>query len=815
MARPVFFSVGGTRDREMAEATKALLPDSLVYLYTRTGEEGVSIRREIEAEIQGCLLFVVFWSDDYLKSEYATVELAQFRKSAEASFSGREMLVVPTNRRSPNPQHKWKNPINGSTEFALGRWRLDRTLDRAPDCQKVAEHVRRRIEQAQIGADAVLVARPSVQHQIKGAISAPQYRTKEFLFVNGFEGDGRRTAIAQHIDSSFRHLTRKNISFDSIENPEDVLPRLLEACGVSLSDANRVLDEAAAGRTSAVKELRRLVHGMRESKSYLVVAMDRFSGVDTTVGLPSWVADVFSGFSDGNAPLVFFVTSALVLDSDLKKYPHAGYIRVPGLDEQEMKELVFRLCSVDPNPSRWTDEIRKLVEGVAGSSPALCQLIMRRAAFEPSLAFLEEMAKQEEERFAANMTALLGHIVEGYRGSEVDLLVLRVIEKIGLVSKAALDEILPSNVWGKFDLFGMLRLGIVERLADDLLRIPPLLQRRLGYVLLNTEIDRKVDELIAEFGRTGAVVLDHYGPIYFSNKAAAAVRSGKVDSEVLARYVTLSMLFKVGLDRYSEEDYEGAYSVLSRAMDRLDIQTAIEPSAAVEIARYFGLAAARVGEPAHVQQACAFLEGTRLVGGKARQGQAMAAFLRGFELRIKGKYDEALPHFQDADRLLDGAKGADRQRGAILTELSRTLLRVNPPRYDDAVRAAERAYAGKDAAHNLSGLIKARIQRLASGQYKSELASSQEEEVIRGLIRQLALISRRIDREFDLVREAEAGSSARSTLCVALGGRDRFRAPDRLAGAGAAHTTAGQNAGILLETQGARPKEGSQPRSRS
>ncbi|AXW16545.1 hypothetical protein CJO84_17670 (plasmid) [Ralstonia solanacearum] len=153
------------------------------------------------------------------------------------------------------------------------------------------------------------------------------------------------------MDSSSRHLTRKNITFDSFENPDDLLPRLLEVCGVSLIDANRVLDDVRADRTSAVKELRRLVHGMRESKSYLVVTMDRFSGVDITVGLPSWVADVFAGFSDGNAPLVFFVTSAPIHHSDIEHYPHAGYVRIPGLDEQEMKELVFRLGIVFKTPA--------------------------------------------------------------------------------------------------------------------------------------------------------------------------------------------------------------------------------------------------------------------------------------------------------------------------------------------------------------------------------------------------------------------------------------------------------------------------------
>ncbi|MGE8450385.1 MAG: TIR domain-containing protein [Pseudomonadales bacterium] len=752
MVHPVFFSVGGAKDRAFAEEVKSLLHDSLVYLYTRTGEVRAHIQREIDAELLGSRLLVVFWSEDYLRSDYAKQELATFRKVHESPTADRSVLIVPTVRKPPNIQHKWDNPLNGKKEFAFGQWRHERALDNAPDIFQVADAIRKWINEAEISSE-VLIPRPRIQYELKGAVSASRHRSREFIFVHGFEGDGRRTAVTQFMDSSWPHLARKVVPFDNVDTPEDLLVRLLHQCGVVGSDANEVLEGVNNGSADAVKEIRRLIGSLRTAKSYLILAMDRYAGTDISVGVPKWVVDTVSGFTDGIAPLVFFVTSAFISDGVLKSCPNAGSARIPGLDENEISDLVFRLSSLDPDPTRWTDEKRRVVEQTSGSSPALCQIVMRRAAFEPSLEFLEELAKREEDRFAANMTAFLAFVVRRYRDSPVDLLALRVIEKLGVVSRTALEEILPREL-GQCDVWGMTQLGLVERLADDLLRIPPLIQRRLGYQLLNEEIDSKVAELISSFGKSNGVLHDEQGPIYLANKAAAALSSGEAPVGHLERYVTISMLFKVGLDRYNKEDYHAAFSILSRAMDRLDSMRYIEDSAVIEINRYYGLAAARVGDNIAVERACEFLEAMS-PNGRGRQAQAMSHFLKGFERRIKNDFEGALVHFKDADNSLKEIKRAERQHGAVLTEMSRALLRKKNPDFDGAVQAAERAYKLKDVTHNLSGLINARIERLTSQEYSYPSVHDAETAEIRALIAELARTSKRISREFHLVREAE------------------------------------------------------------
>lgn len=756
MPRPVFFSVGGPSDTKFAASVKELLPDSMVYMYTRTGEEGVAFRPEIEQEVQACRLFVVFWSDDYLKSEAATIELAQARRLAETIDPMKQVLVVPVKRKGPNLQAKWTNPLNSALkdEFILGKWRLERALDGAPDAQKVAEFVRRKLEDIDV-LSRILVSRPPVLELIRSTVIGSDFRAAEFVFISGLEGDGRRTALRQLMKSSYGNLTERQVSFDSAEGTEDLLLRMLDSAGTTVAHREQIMLRIADGNTSALKEIRRLVHQARAAKSYYVVTLDRFSGADT-VNVPSWVSDVFGIFDLGNSPLVFLVTSSPVTDAMLLYYPKAKRIRVPGLDEREMAELVHRLSNEDGKTDQWSSARRKVVQNISGSSPSLCQTIMMALRSEQSLDFLEIVANREEQKFASNMSAVLGHIVQQFKSRPNDILALRVVERLGLTSKKALDELIallaPS---GSYDLYRLMEYGLIERLSDDVLRIPPLIERRLGYILEGSSNNSELDRVFEEFGRQILVGTDEYGAVYASNKATTNLATGGVDDPRLLQYLTTASLFKVGLDRYLNYDYAQAHSIFARAIDKLLLGASIDLSAQVEIARYFGLAAARMKAHGDVVRACQFLEVTLDGTQRAVQGRSMASFLRGFELRQQGHYAEAIAEFEQAKQTLGTSRHAERQRGAILTELSRAYLRRIPPDYQRAVEYAQEAYDQKDVAHNLSGLIRARLHRAMSRAYSAPRTNAAEIGEIRALIDDLALICVRTDRDFHLFREAE------------------------------------------------------------
>lgn len=746
---PIFLSMGGTKDTNLAAKVKEHLPDGLVYMYTRNGEEGAEFRREIEAEVNNCRLFVVFWSEDYLNSDHAKLELATFKRSAEALDSGRELLIVQTTRKPPNIQRRWKNPINGKDELNLGRWRLERAVSPDRDAHSIAELILRKLESTGFST-SILIPRPDIQKSIGTALDAGGYYKKEFVFIAGSEGDGRRTAIKTYMESS-KHLLPKMIAFDNAEGPQDVLERLLEYSGEPIRNQIEVIKKINSGELDPIKEIRKIIHRFRSVKSYLILIMDRYSGVDPSLGIPKWVAKAVEPFVTGPAPLIFFVTSNPVTDDLLRYFPNAGRARIPGFEESKMGELVFNLSHVDPNPGRWTPEMQSLVAKTSGSSPSLCQKIMRLAASESDLNHLERIARAEEEKFSASLTGLLSYIVEKFQGSLPDLTAMQIVEKLGIVATSTLDEIMVIQNIGHYDLYGLLQYGVFEQLSDNLIRIPPLLQRRLGFVLWSNGPNSELDKALQEFGARAFEIDDGHGIVYLANKAAASLRSiGSAPTET-APFITLSTLFKTGIERYIEENYEIAHSILGRAMDRLsESPDYVDESIYMEIVRYFGLASARIENDFDVERAKSLLlarfKGTK----KELQAQAMASFLSGFRHRVAGEHRDALVHFEEANSVLKNISHAARQHGAVLTEISRSNLRLNPPRLDAAVRAAQEAYARQNAIHNLNTLIKAKILRFSlSSDDQSQLAE------IRSLLDDLNTLSKRAGREFHLVRSAD------------------------------------------------------------
>lgn len=746
---PIFLSMGGVRDTALAEKVKDHLPDGLVYMYTRNGEEGTAFRREIEAEVNNCTLFVVFWSEDYLASPHAVLELATFKRSGEPIDSGRDLLVVPTSRKAPNIQRRWKNPINEKEEFTLGRWRLDRAVSPERDAEGIAELIKRKLDSLGF-SNSIFVQRSDVQKSIAAALDAGDYYRREFVFVSGSEGDGRRTAIKMYMEGS-RHLLPKFLPFDNAEGPEDVLERLLEYSGESTGAQLEIVRKVSNGEADPIKEIRKIIHRFRTSRNYLVLIMDRYSGVDPSVGIPNWVSKAVEPFKTGRAPLIFFVTSNPVTDDLLRHFPSAGKAKIPGFEEREIRQLVFDLSSVDPDPNRWTAEKQNLVAKISGSSPSLCQSIMKLAASEPDLQHLDKIARTEEEKFSASLTGLVNYIVEKFKDSIPDIVAMQVVEKLGIVAKSTLDDIMQMQHIGSYDLYGLLQYGVFEQLSDNLIRIPPLLQRRLGFVLWNDRRARELDKVLQDFGSKELTIDDGHGVVYMSNKAAASLRSGDDAQAEIAPFITLSMLFKAGIERYIEEDYETAHTILRRAIDRLTRSSAnVDEQIFIELVRYFGLAAARLRNDADVEKARVLLSERFLGTKKEKQATAMASFLSGFLFRMQGDHKDALLQFQDADNILKDIRHAARQHGAVLTEISRANLRLNPPRLDAAVRAAKLAFERQDAIHNLNSLVKAKIYKFAY----SESDNGQMAE-INSLLQSLKKTSERSGREFHLVREAD------------------------------------------------------------
>lgn len=710
MQFPVFISMGGLADAAYSREIQSELGDQIAYHYQANGEEGIQFRAEIEAAIQTCRIFVVIWSEAYLQSEHAKNELAFFRKLTEPSNpDGKELIVIPREQGNPNIQLRWKNPITQRDEHVLGDWRGKRALDAGVDAKRAAALIRRRLEAINVIHD-IVIPRGWLIDQLKNTIILPNFQARELIFISGLNGDGRRTLLAQFMEQAYKHLTARHVALDSVDGPEDLLAPLMDAASLSINRRNEILSTIQADPKTVLKEVRKLLHEARTSKSYYAILVDKFVGADLA-SVPQWMPQLLEVFKAGPAPIIFLITSSPVSEALLKHFPSASQQHVPGLDENEIDQLVYQLSQEDPDPSRWTQEKRNLVARASGSSPSLCKSVMHTLRGELTLDFVDQISSRANENFGAALSSLMSHWVNIYLQRGVDLTALRVIEKIGVTSKEALDEVMQPfcKLHGDYDLYGLRSQGLVEQLADGLYRIPPLIQRRLGHALWSKspQAVSDADRLLQSFAKHVEVAKTEYGAIYATNAIHVSLRAGreKIAPEY-EMYLTVSMLFKAGLDRYRNGQYKLANKILKRAIARLkENRGVVDITTKIEIARFAGLAAARSKDGTAVDSACQYLDSSFSDTKRHQSAVAMSFFIKGFSARLGHLYIDAKSHYQSALHHLTQESLAQRQRGAIYTELANVYLRLTPPDYTKALDFAKKAFEQNDVVHTLNAYV--------------------------------------------------------------------------------------------------------------
>ena len=760
MQKPVFLSVGGHLDTVFAKEVHQLLGDSLSYHYQVSGEEGVNLWNEIENALQGALLFVVFWSHDYLKSDATKHELAFFRRLAE-SGTGREkeLLIVPIGTDIPNFQSRWTNPITGvKDEFVLGEWRNVRSIDVNSDVKRISTVIRTKLESKRIIQD-VLIPRGWLVDRMTHAIRLPDYKMRELVFISGLEGYGRRTVVRQYMRQAAPARLERPVVLDSVDGPQDFLIPLMDAASMPATLRQEVLNNINNETTTPIKEIRKILHQARDNRSYYIFSIERFIGADIAT-IPFWMSELLSVFKTGSNPLIFIITSGPISDALLSHFPDAARIQVPGLEDLEMDELVHRLSLEEKVPGRWTSAHKFTVARACGNSPSLCKSVMNTISYEPNLDFVQQIAKRAEENFGQALASLLAHWTKQYRDKRSDLVALRIIEKLGVASGEALDEIIQPFVvqYGPHDLYGLRNQGLVEQLADGLYRIPKLIQRRLGSVLWS-EIDTKeIDKLFNVFSQRVLVAKTEYGAMYAKNAITASLRVGKQIATEYEAYLTTAMLFKSGRDRYINKEYQVAFSIFDRAMKKIAINNQyLDVVTIIEIVRFYGLSSVRTKNRGALRNACQYLEESFNQGKRKSSALAMSLFLKGFEARYNlMQFDKAVEFYEKALHQLQNEHFAGRQRGAIYTELSASYLRTSPPDYSKALDFAKEAFKQNDVIHTLNVYIHAlNAYTFESGRQTTVKLLQPYLNEIKSLLEKLKVRCEELNLDFDIDRQRE------------------------------------------------------------
>lgn len=262
-------------------------------------------------------------------------------------------------------------------------------------------------------------------------------------------------------------------------------------------------------------------------------------------------------------------------------------------------------------------------------------------------------------------------------------------------------------------LYHLMQVGLVEHLGDSTYRIPRALARKLNLYVAGALPRSKSMSLLKRFAQNVSFDTDDSGGVALTNKIQIRLATGSSIPEEDLVFVTASMLFKAGWQRYRLGQYSAALALLRRAFHVIDrVQ---DDSARLEVVRFYGLAAARERMDKDVRAACGYLGKPAGFHHQFREkAKAMRLFIQAFSYKCKAQFKTALPIYEDALKTLPEGGFNDGQRSQMLNEAVQCILRTEPVDYKRALEMAELSCSIRETPNTIDVLLRALLAQTYS-----------------------------------------------------------------------------------------------------
>lgn len=712
MRHPVFFSFASDT-KPLVDRIKANFRDDLVYAYNRTGVDGDSFPAEILAELRHCQLFVVFWSAAYVAGDsrrpWCRRELLTATRRHENGGLQR-FLIVQADATALD--HMILDPDTGIMIDGLRKFREDgRAFSHPIQERSLAQRLTEELSQID-QSDHPLLPRSELQALLRRALKTGDVNTKTpITFVSGFHGSGRRTLVRLITKSEYRHLAEYPIKLDSVDGPEDLLTQFWGVLQKSIAEQRLMLRDIQQNPAALRRYYSQLGAQLVANRCFVIISKD--DATDVSEVMPFWASEFLGLISSSVQPLIFCTIGRPLPDFMMRAIPSAGHVAVPTLEEEESTELANRvIAAVDPmRVGRWQQHVSEIVAGGANNAKLIVDIV-KVASRRASLDFLSRDIDDQTERFDQRVQAVVQWAWEAISDDRAAIQVLDVVNLLGVAHIKSLTEIFINSDLNVGDsLYRLIEIGLVEHLSSSTYRIPRALARKLNLHFAGALPRHQSMDLIRRYARVVDVGReDDSSAVLLTNRLQSKLATDTaIDADDLV-FVTAALLFKAGWQQYRLGQTIAALPLLRRAFGA--INRVRDDSTKLEIARYFGLAAAREQSDDDVAAAVRYLSHIAnfhfRYEGKVR---AMALFIQAFAYKCRSQYSDALPKYEEALNLLPTEGRTEHQRSQMLNETVQCMLRVEPTDFDRALDYARRACALRENPNNIDVLLRALLAR--------------------------------------------------------------------------------------------------------
>lgn len=688
---PMFFSVS-SQDISFAESIWEAFPDDWIYLYTKTGRLGVHMWDEIALqELPKAKVFVVFWSQNYLKSDGCVREIVQ------AASLYRLGLLKPVIVRLDEYPLTWRDGMDESLKPVFEA--LKSLADYRASAQNAnvtqARSIISSVAEPLLQSDHPRMSRDKLVRALRQGLQRDKFTLLPACWISGFNGVGRE-GLVRDLN---RNLT-PNGSGVVIEINEATLPRQLllriesEAFGADLGALQAILQQNGESDIVAVAEA---IERIYQAGNYLILRHGRI--VQEEVELPEWLDDISLALTAGTRPKIFILSQQPLSGPRLIKcLGKMIAFRVPTMGEQEMIDFCYQLIGYfDANPSRWKDEEVERIARAAGGTIGFLVSIVRSATQIESFDDIEAMLAQHGDRMAEAITAYVRWAFARLRDdpdAQKTLLFLNDVTPCHIID---LETAVAPQASMVRVLSRLMNLGLVEREADDIYRLTPLLANRLGRDLVRPELVQWVAGAQRSFANKPFETSAHaddgrHEYIRLEAKISAALLSGaEALPNSLGAFVSAAHWFQAGMRLYHARKWQPAYRLLKKAYSN---RAAFRDASRMEIDRYFCLVATRMRKYPEAEACIKRLNADQ-------RSKPIAAFLTADLHEYRREFPEAIRAYEHAISL---NRDKDHRLEFIYRPLVRCILATWNPDFAQAERYAKAYVDLKRTVFSLSAL---------------------------------------------------------------------------------------------------------------
>jgi tetratricopeptide (TPR) repeat protein len=495
------------------------------------------------------------------------------------------------------------------------------------------------------------------------------------LFISGNFGSGRRTIAQKFFEAQFPRVNRvfPRIEIDNFTGIEEVYRSVIIALRPAIT-ATELKTRVTAFAIASANEKRRLIAQMLNSllpAQEAAIIFDKGGVLDDAGKLDQEINSIIGKLEDKPHPPVIFITSRMIPRRQRREEGDLAYLAVKSLERKSAERLVQKLLkdkSIDVNSA----QLNELVTISDGHPYNIYRMV-------------EEVSDIGVDGFLADPGAFLDwkHRHSSEYIAKIDLsnedrrilAILKLVPELDFASMVSSLGDDPQSL--SQSLSKLTHLHVLEAVSDRFIVSPA--------VRIAVERDQRIRlpsgeqaKAIRSLAKSLTVRLEEgTAPIALVNAAVlTSLDSGDPISEFTSAFLLPSHYVWLAKRHYDQKNWEESIRLSQEALKG---GSRLSTSGFVAACRYLCLSGSRLNQHE------VFEAGIRRLEAAAKDDWAKSnvAFLKGFNLRLKGNLPAAEAEFRRAYDLSPGNISAAREIASIC------LIRGN---LDEAESFAREAY---------------------------------------------------------------------------------------------------------------------------